>query len=175
VKNRIIRSLDNIIVAALAAVLLVAGIIDIAGKPEQKKYADQYMSFVFPGDYSAVPTSYDGLTVVEIKSDQKKFADVARIELTNNSNESLEQILKSSYSDFSTKQIKKIYKVQEGYQFSQTTANESVIYTYLKEQNSIFMIKFYESYYDSNNALVKISNSLLMKDFYRLINSFDIK
>jgi hypothetical protein len=154
---------------------LVVGAIDISKLPEQKTYQDQYMSFVFPGDYFAVPTTYGGLTIVEIKNDQKKFADIARIELADSNDGSLESILKSSYSDFSSKQIRKVYKESsEGYQFAQTTANESVIYTYLKVKNSIYMIKFYESYYDSNNPLVKISNALILKDFYKLVNSFNI-
>lgn len=167
---------DNTIVAALAVVLIVAGAIDISSKPEQKKYSDQYMSFIFPGDYFSVPTSYSGLTIVEIKNDEKKFADVARIELAQENTDSLEDILKSSYSDFSKKQVKKIYKTSSGgYQFTQTTVNESVIYTYFKEKNSVFMIKFYEGYYDNNNAIIRINNSLLLKDFYQLVNSFDIK
>jgi len=175
VKNKNIKLFDSVIIGVLAITLLVVGAIDISSKPEQKKYTDQCVSFVFPGDYFAIPTNYDGLTIVEIKNSKKKFADVAKIELADNYNDSLENILQSSYRDFSSKQIKKIHKkFTEGYQFAQTTANESIIYTYIKEGNSIYMIKFYESYYDINNPLFKINNHLLLKDFYYLINSFEI-
>lgn len=153
---------------------MTVGAIEIANRPEQKIYRDQNMSFVFPGDYLAIPTTYEGLTIVEIKNNEKKFAEVARIELADDNNDSLKAILEASYGDFSSKQIKKIYKTAEGYQFTNTTANESVIHTYIKSTNSIFMIKFYESYYSSDNALVRINNSLLLKDFYSLINSFSI-
>ena len=173
-KNRLLRSLDNLIIAVLSAALLTLGAIEIANKPEQKIYRDQYMSFVFPGDYRAIPTTYGGLTIVEIKNNDKKFAEVARIELADDNNGTLKSILEASYSDFSAKQVKKIYKTSEGYQFTETTANESIIYTYIKSGNSIFMIKFYESYYKSDNALVRVSNSLLLKDLYNLINSFGV-
>jgi hypothetical protein len=133
------------------------------------------MTFVFPGDYLAIPTTYEGMTIVEIKNNDKKFADVAIVALSQDNSESLESMLASSYDDFYSKQIKKIYKnSSEGYQFTQVNQDESAIYTYIKNSDYIAMIKFYESYYKPNQPLIKISNQLLLKDFYALVNSFQI-
>lgn len=155
--------------------LLCGGVIGLRKSPASKIYNDSKVSFRYKGTFSLGQIDYDKIRIAEITNNDNKMAEIATIE-TDDAEKSLKTILVDSYPDLNKNNLRKIIKPSsEAYQFVQSDTDETATYTYIKKGRLVLMAKFYNSYYPLNNPLVKIDNSMLLKDYLNIVNSLELK
>ena len=182
-----LKVLHALVVVIIATTLLLSylGIFKpiTIGSSERQNYRDlEYsISFDYPNDFdSRIINDLNGRIVgvspkiLENQSDPRVIEVAYEKDL--NPDKSLQDTIFTLFPNLKRSDLKQVASRKiEGFEFSIYDRDTTSIYSYYKANGNMYLIKFEESYYETDNALVPINNRLYLGAYYEILNSLKLE